>query len=60
MGRYQVGAGSIKDEAEAKPVKRAKPARVRKADPKGETPIERIDPERLSRAIRYLNERPKR
>ena len=45
------------DEVEAKWV--AGPTRVRVANRKVETPIERIDPERLSRAIRYLNEHPK-
>jgi hypothetical protein len=44
------------DQVEAK----RSPTRVHKANPKVETPIARIDTERLSRAIRYLNEHPKR
>jgi hypothetical protein len=34
--------------------------RLRKANPKAVTPIEPIDPERLSQAIRYLKEHPNR
>jgi hypothetical protein len=56
MGRYK----RDQDKVEAKRVKLAKPTRLRKANPKVETPIARIDPERLSLAIRYLNEHPKR
>ena len=45
------------EEVEAKRV--ASPTRQRKGNSKVEVPIVRIDPERLSRAIRYLNEHPK-
>jgi hypothetical protein len=41
-------------------VQLAKSTRLRKANPKAATPIEPIDPERLSQAIRYLKEHPKR
>ena len=46
------------DEAETKQV--TGPTPLRKAKSKVEAPIARIDPERLSQAIRYLNEHPKR
>jgi hypothetical protein len=43
-----------------KRVQLAKSPRLGKANPKADTPIEPIDPERLSQAIRYLKEHPNR
>jgi hypothetical protein len=56
MRRYKLGH----DEEKAKRVKLAKLTRMRKANPKVDTPIKPFDPERLSKAIRYLNEHLKR
>ena len=54
-------AGYKRDQdLKAKRLKPAELARLRKANPKVDTPIKPIDPERLSQAIRYLNEHPKR
>jgi hypothetical protein len=53
MGKDKQG----QDDVEAK--RAASPTRLRKASPKVEAPIARIDPERLSKAIRYLNEHRK-